>query len=252
MRCERLIRRMSSTTIGVLHGTGALCGIIALFGIAAHAAETSAPSGSAAGAARPGQSVLVRLPEGETPVGMAAGTSGKSNDLVVARVHALNDDELVVLLPSGRLGNVNKRGATLTARPFEPASKDDLAKALTERGALRGFKTKQTKRFLYVYNSSDTFYIGTSRILETMYPGLLAYCKRQKLDVQEAELPLVVVMFRTQDEFNRFREMPEGVVAYYDGVTNWVIMYEMSRLAQVAPDIALKQAISTVAHEGVH
>src|SRR5207244_578731 len=34
--------------------------------------------------------------------------------------------------------------------------------------------------------------------------------------------------------------------------TNWVIMYEMSKLAEVAPEIALKQAVSTVAHEGVH
>src|SRR6188472_4639005 len=59
-------------------------------------------------------------------------------------------------------------------------------------------------------------------------------------------------MFRTETEFNRHRRMPAGVVAYYDPVTNRVFMYEQSRLAQVRPDLALGQAISTIAHEGVH
>jgi hypothetical protein len=46
--------------------------------------------------------------------------------------------------------------------------------------------------------------------------------------------------------------MPPGVVAYYDPLTNRVFMYEQSRLSQVRPDLALGQAISTIAHEGVH
>jgi hypothetical protein len=46
--------------------------------------------------------------------------------------------------------------------------------------------------------------------------------------------------------------MPEGVVAYYHTLSNRVFMYEQSRLQRVRPDLALQQAISTVAHEGAH
>ena len=59
-------------------------------------------------------------------------------------------------------------------------------------------------------------------------------------------------MFRTQAEFDEFRRMPPGVAAYYNGVSNHVVMYEQSRLAEIAPDLAVKQSISTIAHEGVH
>ena len=46
--------------------------------------------------------------------------------------------------------------------------------------------------------------------------------------------------------------MPDGVVAYYHTLSNRVFMYEQSRLQRVRPDLALQQAISTVAHEGAH
>jgi len=62
----------------------------------------------------------------------------------------------------------------------------------------------------------------------------------------------VAVMFRNEEEFRRYRRMPPGVVAYYDPISNRVFMYEQSRLLQVRPDLALGQAISTIAHEGVH
>lgn len=172
---------------------------------------------------------------------------------VVAKVHFQVEDELGVILPDGQFTDVLARDATPTERPFQAISKDALAKRLLEGDFSKGdFQTKQTKRFLYIYNTSETFYIGTSRILETMYPGLFAYCKKQKLDVRDPDVPLVVIMFRTKNEFDAFKKMPDGVVAYYSGLTNQVVMYEQSRLSQVAPEIAVKLAISTVAHEGVH
>ncbi|HEX4131023.1 MAG TPA: DUF1570 domain-containing protein [Pirellulales bacterium] len=190
--------------------------------------------------------VLVRLPADSILAGRGDATAP-----VVARLHHEADGRVLVILPSGELIDLPANEATPTDRPFVPATKDELASALTA-GKFKDFKTKQTKRFLYVYSSSDLFYQGTSRILETMYPGVLTYCKKQKLDAHEAELPLVIVMFRTKSQFDRFRKMPDGVVAYYDGLTNAVYMYEMSQLAAISADIALKQAVSTVAHEGVH
>ncbi len=170
---------------------------------------------------------------------------------VVGKVHVEVGDRFVMLLPNGRLLSVPQREATITDRPFVPASKDDLLEELMDKN-FDGFKSRSTKRYLYVYNTSEAFYQATSRILETMYPPLFAYCKRQKIEVHDPEMPLVVLMFKTQEEFDKYRQMPQGVVAYYNGVTNYVVMYEQSRLAEVAPDLAVKQSISTIAHEGVH
>ena len=174
-----------------------------------------------------------------------------TNDLVVGKVLVEVGDHFVVILPNGRLTSVPQQEATVTDRKFEPATMKQIAEELTSSTFL-GFKTRETKRYLYVYNTSEQFFQGTSRILETMYPKLFAYCRRQKIPIHDPETPLVMIMFRTQAEFDKFRQMPEGVVAYYNGVSNHVVMYEQSELAEIAPDLAFKQAISTIAHEGVH
>jgi len=174
-----------------------------------------------------------------------------ANELVVGNVLVEVGDHFVVMLPNGRLTSVPQQEATVTDRKFEPATMKQIAADLTA-STFAGFKTRETKRYLYVYNTSEPFFKATSRILETMYPALYAYCRRQKIPVHDPETPLVMIMFRTQAEFDKYRQMPEGVVAYYDGVTNHVVMYEQSELLEIAPDLAFKQAISTIAHEGVH
>ncbi|MEX2120201.1 MAG: DUF1570 domain-containing protein [Pirellulales bacterium] len=175
----------------------------------------------------------------------------EGRDPVVAKVFVEVGDRLVVLLPNGRLDSILTRDATETDRKFEPAGMDEMAAELTG-GAFQGFRTRRTKRYLYVYNTSQPFYLATSRILETMYPSLLAYCKRRKLPVHDPEMPLVVIMFKTQEEFDKYHKMPEGVAAYYNGVSNHVVMYEQSKLVEIAPELAVKQSISVIAHEGVH
>jgi hypothetical protein len=173
-----------------------------------------------------------------------------AEELVVGRVLVEVGEKRVVMLPTGSLIAAATRETTETDRPFEPASKEQVLTDLTRR--FKGFKGRSTRRYVYIYNTSEPFYKAASSILETMYPNLLAYFKRQKFEVHEPEFPLVVLMFRTEGEFQQFKAMPEGVPAYYHGVSNWVVMYEQSRLAEVAPELALKASISTIAHEGAH
>lgn len=174
-----------------------------------------------------------------------------SDELVVAKTLVEVGDRLVVILPDGRLNSVVARDATPTDRKFEPAKPGEIARSLIEK-TFSGFKSRTTKRYLYIYNASETFVKATSTILETMYPALFAYCKRQKIAVHDPDVPLVVIMFHTQDEFDKFHKMPEGVVAYYNMATNYVVLYEQSKLVEMAPELAVKQSISTIAHEGVH
>ncbi len=176
------------------------------------------------------------------------GEDGKD---VVALVHVEAGDRQLVILPNGRLESIAADQTRPTGEPFRPATKDEIAEELTLR-TFKGFKTRSTAHYLFVYNTSDQFYKGTSRILETMYPAIVAYFKRLKIPINDPPVPLVAVMFRTEREFRKFQEVPPTVMAYYSVVSNQIVMYEQSELVEVAPELAVKQSIGTIAHEGVH
>lgn len=183
--------------------------------------------------------------------GECVTTADADGNPTVGKTYLRIGDAQVVLLPDGQLVARSNVDAQPTDRPFEAESKDKIAARLLQ-GQLRGFQTKQTRRYLYVYNTSEEFSLATSRILETMFPGVVAYAKAQKIDTHDPEVPLVVLMFRTEDQFQQFQRMPQGVVAYYNTLTNHVVMYEESRLVELKPELAIQQSISTIAHEGVH
>ena len=224
------------------------------------AAMLAAGSGATAWSAEPAKTRIPRAQDEDFELsgekisggdGRRVLVADRDGAAVVGEVHVQVDDTLAVVMPDGRLRSVEARKASVTARPYAPISVKDLSARLSEEFV--GFKVKSTRRFVYVYNTSEPFYTVTRNILEFMYPALFDYyAKRLKQPVQAPRTPLVVVMFRTDAEFQQYRRMPSGVVAYYYGLDNRVAMYEQSRLAQVAPQIAMQQAISTVAHEGVH
>ena len=159
-------------------------------------------------------------------------------------------DRYLAIRPNGMLVSVVSRDASLTDRPFKPITRDGLAQSLTN-GRFKYFKSQQTKRYVYIYNTSDQFYTGTSRIMETMYPALYAFWERLGVDVHDPETPLLVLMFRTYAEYNQFKPMPEGVAAYYSKVANYVVMYEQSANSG-AWDYEQRMLIGIVAHEGTH
>jgi hypothetical protein len=157
----------------------------------------------------------------------------------------------VAIRPNGALVSVASHEAILTDRPFKSISREELAGSLTAE-QFKNFKSAYTKRFVYIYNTSDKFYVGTSRILETMYPAVLAYWERLGIEVHDPDTPLLILMFRTYAEYNQFSTIPEGVVAYYSIIPNYVAMYEESPQTSLNPLFFQKEAIATVAHEGTH
>jgi hypothetical protein len=174
----------------------------------------------------------------------------QADDNVVANLLVEVGKTQIVMPPNGKLQTVAADQTTETDKPFVPATIPQLSAELTKQFA--GFKSRNTKHYLYLYNCSELFHTGTSRILETMLPGILGYAKSQKMNVHPPELPLVVIMFHTEQEFQDFQVIPDGVVGYYSPISNYVVIYEVPRIAQFAPEIAMRQAISTIAHEGAH
>jgi len=199
----------------------------------------------------------LRLPIGKTPFevhdrSVLVPADGDAwADPVVAKVYLEMGSHYVVVMPDGALRSIDKRQTTETDRPFKSLTKDQLAVQLEKQ--FPGFKTRATRRYLCVYNTTDSFCEGKTKILETMYPMLVSYFKRQKLKPVDPDTPLVIVMFRTKQQFQRYREgTPDSMLAYYNAVNNRVFMYQHSDITKDAPMIAAKQSTSTVAHEGVH
>jgi hypothetical protein len=195
----------------------------------------------------------LEIPAG--PVTHAGGqcvlTRAEGTAEIVAKLYVNVGDQQVLLLPDGQLVTRPANDTPLTERPFQPATKAEIAASLSN-SVLQSFQTKETRHYLYLYNASENFAEATSRILETMFRGVLVHAQAQEIDVHAPETPLVVIIFRTADEFQKYRRMPEGTVAYYDLLTNRVVMYEESSLWHLKPELALRQTLATIAHEGAH
>lgn len=169
----------------------------------------------------------------------------------VARLYCEIGETRIALLPDGRLKPLPRAQAPDTDRPFVPASREALAERWTT-DRLAGFQSKVTRHYVFVYNTSEEMQIVTSRILESMVPGVQGFAEVMKVKVQEPELPLLVLMFRTEAEFQKFQKMPPGVVAYYNVLENYIVLHEESPLKNVKRELAIQQILSSIAHEGAH
>ena len=197
----------------------------------------------------------IDLPAGRVSSGnnLAVLTDDVDGAPVVGKTLVNIGDHRIVMLPDGELVSRSVDRSPATQRKFVSFSTDDMTKRFAARPFRdRGLKAKRTKHYVYLYNTSEAFAEAASRILESMIPGMLGHAKQQKIDAHEPEVPLVAIMFRTRQQFDDFRRMPEGVAAYYHTLTNHVVMYEESPLWRIKPELALQQTISTIAHEGAH
>ncbi|SMP71511.1 Protein of unknown function [Neorhodopirellula lusitana] len=186
------------------------------------------------------------------PNGTNVLVRNEAGESVTARQHVTIGNTELVIMPSGEIRELSSEGTRPTSESFTPWSMDEVERDLLKNPKLKGFKTKRSRRFLYVYNTSELFIDSTRTILESMYPAVRKYFRRSGIDTHEPEFPLVIIAFATDDQFQEYRRMPQGVVAYYDSLANSVMLYEESDLSLHAPEIAVKNAISTIAHEGAH
>jgi hypothetical protein len=195
------------------------------------------------------------LPPGRLSAGnhLAVSTVDSAGAQVIGKTLVNVGRHRIVMLPNGELVARAADECPASQRKFVPLSTDELLDQLAA-SPLRSFrlKARKTRHYVYLYNTSEEFAEAASRILESMIPGMLGHAKQQKIDAHEPEVPLVAIMFRTRDEFDAYRPMPDGVAAYYHTLSNQVVMYEESRLWRIKPELALQQTISTIAHEGAH
>lgn len=176
--------------------------------------------------------------------------SDESEKQVVAKVHVELGDYRLVIMPDGSIAARPTAECIQTDKPFRAVSTDELAKRVQIR--FPNFKVKTTRRYVCVYNSSEEFAVVTLRVLDTMLTGMKKFMDSQKVAVRDPDVPLLAIIFRTPEEFQRFERTAAGVVAFYSPATNYVVMYEESPLYQLKRELAIQESLSTIAHEGAH
>lgn len=169
----------------------------------------------------------------------------------VVRLYCSVDPYAFVMLPTGEIDLVEKKKTKPTTNPFVAASAAEIKKSLKANG-FEKFKVEEGKFYLYVYDCSDTFFEHAKLIMDTMLPGVVDNLKSWGMKVKRPEMPMVVVIMPNRKAFDAVHRMPKEVAAYYDAMTNRIMMYEDLELYDAAPEFAAKQAGYVVAHEGVH
>lgn len=169
----------------------------------------------------------------------------------VVKLHVDLGIELLVMLPTGRLQLVPRGETSPTDKPFVPADEAAMKQAIAAEGFDK-YSMVSAPPYLFVYASSEGFYLHTRSILESMYPGVVSTLKGWGLNPQQPAVPLVVIIMPSRAEFDAYDKSAPEIAAYYDTRTNYVVLYEDRKLWEAAPEYALKQGAYIVAHEGVH
>ena len=180
-------------------------------------------------------------------------THDEDNRRVVAKVHVRVDDNFVVLLPDGQLVGRLRDEVQATQKEFVPATHEEIAEAIKSEHGLSGFQVEITDHFVLIYNTTPEFAKVTSKVMETMLKGVIKFTREQGIDSHEPQIPLPIIAFHTTPQFQRYKPMPPAIAAYYEIKSNRVILKEESQLSAVGRnDLARKELLSTIAHEGCH
>ena len=194
------------------------------------------------------------------PKGKVTWLKGNSNAVInwsggklIVKPHVKVGDNVIMIMPDGKLEPVNKSQITdWTNDKVKWKTPEDMVDIVLKDPRLRGMRTRVRRKHLFVYNCSEKMADVTMRVMESMTTGVVNYMKTLGLKAKPPEAPLVVIMFRTEAQYQAYDRKPPGAIAYYNIINNNVVLYEESGLIAIDRDLAIGEALSTIAHEGAH
>jgi hypothetical protein len=222
--------------------------------VVATALACSLGSAQSPGPAPNARQIRPQLPEGVKPRAghgerlLLQPATGASQ---IVQLHCALGPYALVMLPTGELKVIEMELARPTTEPFVAATPEQMVDSLKSAG-LSEFKVAHGTYYLYAYDCSEAFYLHARSILESMLPGVIGSLKTWGLKVERPAVPMVVVIMPSRAAYDAYFPMPKEVIAYYNVMTNHVVMYEDQRMWDAAPEFAAKQASYVIAHEGVH
>ena len=196
---------------------------------------------------------LCSLTYGQTPEAPSADprrlrVADESGVVTVGRQYGPVDSRLV-LLPDGRIASFAR--PVYTEDPFQPVPIDSLRDRLS-KGEYKDFKVEQTDHYLIFYQCSEEFAQNSARLLESLYKKLIEKFQERGFAVADSEFPLVAIIFRSEEDFRRHREVDSEVQAYYEIMSNRIFFYETSERQLEDAQFAAMRKPQTVTHEGTH
>lgn len=191
------------------------------------------------------------IPPGQISAGGESVIVNSGETEVIAKVYLKVGENYIILLPDGKLESRMANEVKTTQKSFKSGDMKEIAKELIAR-EFKGFKVRLSQRYMFIYNTSEEFAAVTNVIMDSMLRGVILNSRAQGIKVDYPETPLIVVMFRSEAEFQRYKKMPPGVVAFYDILSNRVILHEESNLSSIDRKLAVRQSLSVIAHEGAH
>jgi Protein of unknown function (DUF1570) len=187
----------------------------------------------------------------EYPVKANVEIKDDSGQKTIGRCVVRYAEGSIVMLPDGNFVSRKANEIEATNKPFKPQSQRDIYEKLV-KSEFPGMKAKYTSKYLFIYDTSEEFAEIASRILVSMLPGVRKHASAQGITVHDPEVPLVVIMFGRTADFRKYREVNEGILAFYEPISNRIVLHEESEMMRIDRDLAIRQSMSTIAHEGAH
>lgn len=174
----------------------------------------------------------------------------------------LFEDELGHLLLLRKEEIIERSAEQMTAPLADAALERRLVQELPP-----DFKILQTRHYTFCYWTEQDYAQWVSVLYERLYAGFNNYWDNRGFETQEAEHPLIVLIFKDRPQYERFARVemkaePTGIIGYYHVLHNWVVMYDLTADGQfAAANRSLNQVLShpnaipmvaTIVHEATH
>jgi hypothetical protein len=258
------------------------------FALLRHAALAAALASAALFApptcAEPRPAALANVAGAEDESASAAGSppverityfdNGKQETITGRILLESQGGDLLIESPAGAQSVI--RGQTILTRqksnvPFRPLTPDELGEQVLAE-LPPGFRVHTTPHYVVCYNTTREYAEWTSSLFERLYKAFTNYWKRQGMELDEPEFPLVVIAYADRVSYEAASKEVLGggagnIVGYYNLKTNRVTMYDltgmeslragnrrgsMREINQMLSQRAAVPLVSTIVHEATH
>jgi hypothetical protein len=185
------------------------------------------------------------------------------------------DGGVMLLAPDGMLWNIEPQeivDRTQNDQPFAPLSQAEAAKHALA-GLPAGFEVYNTAHYVFLHNTSRAYAQWVGALYERLYSAFSNYWTHRGFKLHDPELPLIVMIFSTQDAYAAHSQAELGdaaksIIGYYSLRTNRVTMYDLTgaealrgagqrrgNTAQINQMLQRPEAesmVATIIHEATH
>ena len=172
----------------------------------------------------------------------------------VGRMIAVDQETMVLLRRNGRMTMIPRNrieAAKSVAADFTSMTKDEIRKQLQREFGAK-YQVSVTNHFLVVHPPGDPQVWAMP--FEKLYIRFNNYFTSRNFNLEEPEFPMVAVILKTREEFDRFlsnyHEANDNILGYYSPRSNRIISYDQT--GGEAKDQDWFFTVDTIVHEATH